>query len=70
MVNNIISDGGIGNESKKNNILRLSKISKIKENRIDNNNDSKDTVIKNNMDMLNEKLDNNNGEYFPENNEE
>ena len=69
-LNNNISDGGIGNESKKNNIFRLSKISEIKENRIDNNNDSKDTVIKNNIAMLDEKLDNNNGEYFLENNEE
>ena len=69
-LNNNISDGGIGNESKKNNIFRLSKISEIKENRIDNNNDSKDTVIKNNIAMLDEKLDNNNGEYLHENNEE
>ena len=67
---NNTNDEVIGNEPKKNNIFRLSKISDIKENRIDNNNDSKDTIIKNNIVMLNEKIINNNGKNFPENNEE
>ena len=74
---NILSYGD-GNESKKNNIniFRLSKISKIseiKENKMDNDNDSKDTTIKNNIALLNEKLNknnNNNEEYFHENNKE
>ena len=71
---NILSYGEIGNESKKNNFLRLSKISKIseiKENKIDNDSDSKDTIIKNNIALLNEKLNKNNiEEDLKENNEE
>ena len=58
-----MSNGDIGNESKKHNLFRLSKISEIKENKIDNI-DSKDTVIKNNIDIINDKLnyeDNSNG---------
>ena len=73
---NILSYGD-GNKSKKNNInifrvSKISKISEIKENKKDNDNDSKDTTIKNNIALLNEKLNknNNNEEYFHENNNE
>ena len=62
-INNNMSNGDIGNESKKHNLFRLSKISEIKENKIDNI-DSKDTIIKNNIDIINDKLnyeDNSNG---------
>ena len=54
-INNNMSNGDIGNDSKKHNLFRLSKISEIKENKIDNI-DSKDTVIKNNIEIINDKL--------------
>jgi hypothetical protein len=57
----------IENESKKNILFRLSKISDIKENKIEQN-DSKDTIIKKNIDMLNYKL--NNLENYEKDNEE
>ena len=66
-LNNNLSNGEIENESKKNILFRLSKISDIKENKIEQN-DSKDTIIKKNIDMLNYKL--NNLENYEKDNEE
>ena len=56
-INNNLSNGDIENESKKNILFRLSKISDIKENKLEHN-DSKDTIIKKNIDLLNNKLNN------------